>query len=147
MKDSKRWDEILYDDLLYKGQQQIFSRITNAFVKEDHISMCYLSIPVIENALRNLLFLCDRSIYEESKEDAYENVKLTRILKTLEEYLDEDIIFILRFILNEKAGLNLRNRLAHGLINDAEINVGTSTTLFYVLMILRFLVNSSHQNE
>lgn len=132
--------EFLYHKFLYEKQEKTLQAAIQAYFDKDYFAMCYISIPLIENGLRNLLFLCDRSIYEENKHDGFENITLTRVLNTLNDYLTDDVIFHLKFVLNEKAGLNLRNRLTHGLMSDLEFNEITALTLLHTLMVLRYLV-------
>ncbi len=140
--------EFLYDTFLYEKQEKTLQAAIQAYFDKDYFAMCYISIPLIENGLRNLLFLCDRSIYEENKHDGFENITLSRVLNTLNDYLTDDVIFHLKFVLNEKAGLNLRNRLTHGLMLDSEFNERTVLTLLHTLMVLRYLVGfDSRQNR
>lgn len=131
---------LLFDEALYKNQEKTLHTAVRALYNEDYFSMCYISVPLIENGLRQLLFQCDHSFYEKNKQDGFENVTLTRILTELSEYLDVDFIFHLKFILNEKAGLNLRNEIAHGLFNDSQIQESTAFTLLHTLMILKVIV-------
>ncbi|MFB1083109.1 DUF4209 domain-containing protein [Jeotgalibacillus sp. JSM ZJ347] len=65
---------------------------------------------------------------------------LSRVLNILDEYLEEDIMFHLRFVLNEKAGLNLRNELSHGLLSDSNIKESTAVSLLHILLILKMMV-------
>lgn len=137
---ASEWYALLYSDLLYGGNNKTFQTLIQAFIKKEFTVMIHIAIPLIEKGLRQLLFLCDRSIYEQNKHDGFENVTLTRIIETLEDYLDVNIIFHLKFVLNEKAGLNLRNRLSHGLMKDAEFNELTALTIFHVLIVMKYLV-------
>ncbi|KYG91985.1 hypothetical protein A0U40_03335 [[Bacillus] sp. KCTC 13219] len=132
--------DLLYDDILYKGFENTFSLVIQSYFEKNFIAMSYVSIPLIERGLRQILFLCDRSIYEDNKHNGFENITLTRILKSLEEYLSEDLIFFLKFSLNEKAGLNIRNNLTHGLLGDTQIGDRTGFTLLHILIALKSLV-------
>lgn len=132
--------DLIFDEELYGNFQSTLLTAIKAFFDRNYIAMSYIAIPLIENALRQLLFQFDRSIYEENKFNDFENITLTRILKSLEEYLTEDSIFHLKFALNEKAGLNLRNKLAHGLTGDLYIGASTALTLLHVLMLLKSIV-------
>ena len=48
---------------------------------------------------------------------------LDDLLDGLEPYLTADDLFFIKYVLNEKAGLNLRNRIAHGLIDNNEYSI------------------------
>ncbi|MFD4931578.1 DUF4209 domain-containing protein [Peribacillus butanolivorans] len=137
---SENLKDLVFDEMLYKNQENTLLAAIKSLYDKDYFAMCYISVPLIESGLRQLLFQCDHSIYEENKHDGFENITLSRVLKTLEEYLKEDIIFHLKFILNEKAGLNLRNDLSHGLLGDSHINESTALSLLHILMILKLIV-------
>lgn len=51
-----------------------------------------------------------------------ENI-LDDLLDELEPHLTADDLFFIKYVLNEKAGLNLRNRIAHGLIDNNEYSI------------------------
>lgn len=138
--------DLLFDDILYKNQEKTLLSAIQAYYNKDFFAMCYISIPIIENGLRQLLFQCDHSIYEENKHDGFENITLSRILNTLDDYLSDDVIFHLKFILIEKAGLNLRNNLSHGLMSDSAITERTALTLLHILMLLKYLVGYKPYN-
>lgn len=132
--------DLIFDEILYKNHELSLLAAIKALYNRDYYSMCYISVPIIENAFRQLLFQCDHSIYEENKHDGFENITLSRILTKLEVYLTEDIIFHLKFVLNEKAGLNLRNDLSHGLLNDSQIHETTAFTILHMFMTLKLIV-------
>lgn len=136
----ENFKDLLFDEALYKNQEKTLHAVIKALYNKDYFSMCYISVPLIENGLRQLLIQCDHSIYEKNKHEGFENITLTRVLAELSEYLDVDFIFHLKFILNEKAGLNLRNEIAHGLFNDSQIQANTAFTLLHILMILKVIV-------
>lgn len=55
---------------------------------------------------------------------------------------ENDILFAFRGLLNEQAGANIRNRIAHGMIEEAECSSGEF--LYFgaaVIKILSFTVN------
>lgn len=139
----KDFKDLIFDEILYKTHEQTLLAAIKSLYNSDYFSMCYISVPIIENALRQLLFQCDHSIYEENKNDGFENITLTRVILTLEEYLTEDIIFHFKFVLNEKAGLNLRNDLSHGLLNDSQIHETTAFTILHIFMVLKLIVGFS----
>lgn len=139
--------KLLFDNTLYKGQEKTFSIVIQAYFDKDFFSMCYIAVPLIENGLRNFLSKCEHTIYEQNKHEGFENITLTRVLTTLEEYLTEDVIFHLKFILNEKAALNIRNNLTHGLLSDSNINEWMALNLLHVLMLLKSLIGFEKESN
>lgn len=96
-------------------------------------------IPHIEFIWRYITELCG-GLTMEFKSDGSEEVKsLSKIFNTYEliECYDENILFVFRGLLNEKAGSNLRNELSHGKIDKESVNQLSVTYLF--LIILKWL--------
>lgn len=60
---------------------------------------------------------------------------LDDLLTGLEGKLTDDDHFFIRFILTEKAGYNLRNRIAHGLMDNTEYSL--EYTLLSIIIILK----------
>ena len=62
----------------------------------------------------------------------------------LEELLGEDLLFDLQGLLVEKFGVNLRNRMAHGLMGDDEFASPTVLYLWWIVLricLIYVLVN------
>jgi len=60
---------------------------------------------------------------------------LDELLRDLEESITEYDLYFIKFILTEKAGYNLRNRVAHGLMDSNEYSI--ETVLLPVIIILK----------
>ncbi len=60
---------------------------------------------------------------------------LDDLLRDLEGKLNENDLFFIKFILTEKAGFNLRNRIAHGLLDN--IDYGLDYPIYALLIILK----------
>jgi len=65
---------------------------------------------------------------------------LDDLLRSLEGKLDEDDWFLIKFILTEKVGENLRNRVAHGLLDNLDYGV-----IYPVYALICILKLSSYQ--
>ena len=77
-------------------------------------------IPQIENAVRYLAVECGEPVYN-MNEEGIEEVKPMHAVLELEgvkESLDEDLIFALNTIFCSKFGFNMRNNVAHGILDD-----------------------------
>ena len=64
-------------------------------------------------------------------------------LPELLECYDNDILFFFKGMLNEQAGANIRNRIAHGLINPQGANSGAS--IYFICAVIKLLVISSRK--
>lgn len=99
----------------------------------------HLLLPQVEHIFRNLVDMCgDTMTY--LKEDGIEEYKpLSQLLQSeiLKECYNEDIIFAFRSIMDEKAGSNLRNLIAHGLLEPDSGNSGVA--LCFLFRVIRLL--------
>jgi hypothetical protein len=59
----------------------------------------------------------------------------------LNECYDNDILFTFKGLLNEEAGANIRNEIAHGLLN--EVNACTGVCLFFDATVIKLLLLTS----
>lgn len=92
--------------------------------KRDYLTALHILIPQIENAVRCLAEECGDVGYS-IKEDGDESARTLHDLLESEkvvECIDEDILFNMRAIFTSPYGLNMRNELAHGLLDDADFN-------------------------
>lgn len=58
-------------------------------------------------------------------------------LPELKDRNDNDILFLFRGLLNEKAGLNMRNNIAHGLLEEDEAKGGAS--IYFICAVMKLL--------
>ena len=69
--------------------------------------------------------------------NAREVKKVAKIVDKIEAY-DEDVLFCLRGLLDEKAGSNLRNMVAHGLLNPYTANSGIGQ--YFLCLFIKILL-------
>lgn len=99
----------------------------------------HLLLPQVEHIFRNLVDMCGDTVTY-LKEDGIEEYKpLSQLLQSeiLKECYNEDIIFAFRSIMDEKAGSNLRNLIAHGLLEPDSGNSGVA--LCFLFRVIRLL--------
>ena len=76
-----------------------------------------------------------------------DHTSMAKVLKSvfdlpeLKECYDEDLLFLFKSLLNEKAGANIRNMAAHGLIKQNYGNTGLG--IYFILITLQLLIISS----
>jgi hypothetical protein len=87
---------------------------------EDYASALHILVPQLEEALRRLLEKNDHDPMRRRATDPQvtEEITLSSIIQGLVEAraLTTDEAWLLHLVLDEPAGLNLRNRIAHGLV-------------------------------
>lgn len=106
----------------------------------------HILAPQLENVFREIAGECGDviTIYDDS--DLTEQSKtlgnVFELPKLLECY-DEDMLFTLKGLLTEKCGSNLRNQIAHGLLDDAVGN--SSIAVYFLCLCLRIFTLCSYE--
>ena len=116
-----------FDSILYPNPFVPESRIIQfrqGFLRGlagDWISSISILVPQLENSLRTLLGLSGIDVVSVDNEGVQQEKDLNALIyeKDFERLFGEDMTFQLQVILTEKAGFNLRNRVAHGLVPDS----------------------------
>lgn len=122
-------------------REEIFARGMDAGMNGDFLVAVSLLTPQIENAVRVVL---KKTGVVTSKIDM-RNVEQERVLGALldmdeaERVFGRDLIFDLRGLLVEKFGSNLRNELAHGLLNINDFKGPDAEYLWWCALRLMFL--------
>lgn len=102
-------------------REYLFAKGLYAGLTGDFFTSTHILIPQIENSVRYLLWeqqnvrasgLDNRGIQDEH------HLTTTLYCPEITSIFDEDTLFDLKGLLVERSGSNLRNRMAHGLIND-----------------------------
>lgn len=107
----------------------------------------HILLPQTEHIFRNLVYMCGDTITY-LKEDGTEDYKtLSQLFKSdkLKECYNENIIFSFRSIMDEKAGSNFRNLIAHGLLDNDAGDSGVALCFLCLLIRLLSLYSISAQ--
>lgn len=119
-------------------REYLFAKGLYAGLTGDFFTSTHILIPQIENSVRYLLWrrgvlpsgLDDRGIQNEH------NLNTTLYRPEITSIFDEDTLFDLKNLLVEHSGSNLRNRMAHGLINDGEFLSPLTSYLWWLTLRL-----------
>ncbi len=123
------------------GREEIFARGMDAGMNGDFLVAVSLLTPQIENAVRIVL---KKTGVVTSKIDM-RNIEQERVLGALldmddaERVFGRDLIFDLRGLLVERFGSNLRNELAHGLLDVDDFKGPDAEYLWWCALRLMFL--------
>ncbi|WP_448267946.1 DUF4209 domain-containing protein [Nostoc sp. DSM 114159] len=135
------------------GREYQFAKGLYAGLIGDFFTSTHILIPQIENSIRYLL---RRQGALPSKIDIDKGIEDERDLNTtlfprnypqINSIFDEDTLFDLQGLLIERSGSNLRNRMAHGLINDSEFNSPIMSYLWWVTLRLCCLPMLKHEQQ
>jgi hypothetical protein len=119
-----------------QGREPLYARGLLAGLHGDPVIAAYLLIPQLENSLRHLLkqhgFIASKS---EVIQDDY---LLNKVLYSpdLKEVLTEDIILILKGLLVERMGANIRNEICHGLFDYSQFFQPQITYIWWLTLYL-----------
>jgi Domain of unknown function (DUF4209) len=130
------------------GRLSIFIRSVRAGLEWDFSTALHLLIPQVENSLRHILAQFGVITTTVDAVGIEETWPLGRILNEpkLLEILGESLVYELRTLLLGQPGLNLRNLLAHGLVEDAHLN-NNHNGLYLWWLVLRLVVWATPQFE
>lgn len=125
--------------IIPEGRSNIIKIGLHVGLTGDLYTAMHILLPQTEHIFRNLVFMCGDTVTF-LKEDGTEDYKpLSQLFKSdkLQECYDENIIFSFRSILDEKAGSNFRNLVAHGLLDADAGNSGVA--LCFLCLLIRLL--------
>jgi hypothetical protein len=136
------WRQFVTDNpFIPAGREEIFARGMDAGMNGDFLVAVSLLTPQIENAVRTVL---KKAGVVTSKIDV-RNIEQERVLGALldmdeaERVFGRDLIFDLRGLLVEKFGSNMRNELAHGLLDLEDFRGPDAEYLWWCALRLMFL--------
>lgn len=108
---------------------------------DDFTTATHLLVPQLEHALRMLLRSAGQTAVSMDRHGQQEDWNLNHILlregrATTESILGEDAVFDLAALLVDRGGMNLRNGVSHGLVDDGGLEEGLSRYLFWISLRL-----------
>lgn len=117
--DSEIMPFVFYHPFIPEGHELFYLRGLLAGYKGDYAAACSYLIPQIENTLRYLLKQRGEvtSSFTSSGEQPEKSLEFLLDHQVIKDILGDDLTFLLRMLLCEKVGWNLRNLFAHGLLD------------------------------
>ena len=105
-----------------KDREEIFLRGLYFGLCLDFMPAMHLLVPQVENSIRHVLERSGVVVSSLNSQEIQEVLGLDNLLRMPEtkEILGDDLLFDLKGLFIERFGSNMRNRLAHGLLSDAE---------------------------
>jgi len=135
--------EVIPLKAILPGIKNFFDELDKAIKDESYrpdLTLCSDSMGTkIEMILR---FICKKMDiptfnYTEHKGHILTDEKtLGMLISNLDDVLPANDMILIKYLLNEKAGLNLRNRIAHGLMDSDEYNPSVPLTLLMIILRL-----------
>ncbi|SFQ08563.1 protein of unknown function [Lachnospiraceae bacterium XBB1006] len=130
--------------IIPNGRERIFQSGLYMFLKGDYYEALHILAPQVENLFRNIARVAG-GLTVTLEEDGSSMEKVLRSIFSLPELLDcydNDILFTFRGLLNEQAGANIRNEIAHGAISENACSTGVC--LYFGVAVIKLLSMTSH---
>lgn len=128
--------------LIPPGREMTVARGLHAGLHGDFLVSTHLLIPQIEESIRYLLSQAGVIVSSLDDSGIQEEIDLNRTLcssnytEPLSKLLNEDLVFELRGLLVERFGANLRNDMAHGLLDHDSFYSPSSSYLWWLTLHL-----------
>ncbi|HEJ1043699.1 DUF4209 domain-containing protein [Proteus mirabilis] len=103
-------------------RQYIFKKIITLGLKKDFSTAIYLLCPQLENFFRSILKYSNVSTTTINSDHEEMEAGLSTLLDKKEacDIFDENLLFEMKMLFTESGGPNLRNEVAHGLLDDID---------------------------
>ncbi len=121
------------------GRERIFQSAVSMFIRGEYYEAMHILAPQVENLFRNIAREVGGLTVTLEKDGSSMEKVLSSIfdLPELLDCYDNDIIFTFKGLLNEKAGANIRNEVAHGIISEAVC--GSGVCLYFGAAVIKIL--------
>lgn len=135
--------------LFVPERKGLFEHGLKAYFEGDYVSFISIAIPEIENALRQILALNNVPLYRPHRSGGFTLRNLEDILheQAVLDTFKEDIITYLRVTLSDQRGMNLRNRVCHGLLPFDLYEKRTANLLLHILLVLALVRLNKPKSE
>ena len=137
-------DFLVQDNLIVpENRRSIFKYALYLFLNDKRYEAMHILAPQVENLFRELAQNCGGSVTTIDKDGTGQVKLLKSIFETTEllECYNPDILFLFRALLIERACGNIRNDIAHGLLDENDIE-GSVYSYFFGALIKLILYTS-----
>lgn len=121
------------------GRERIFQSGLYMFLNGDYYEALHILAPQVENLFRNIAREVGGLTVTLEKDGSSMEKVLSSILSLPElvDCYDNNILFTFRGLLNEQAGANIRNEIAHGIISEYACSTGVC--LYFGVAVIKLL--------
>ena len=120
-----------------------------AYLDDDSVGALHLLIPQVEDAVRELLALTGGDVYRPNRLGGMDLRPFDDLLRdeALARGLGTDVTEYFRILYTDRRGLNLRNRLSHGMLSADSIHIGLADRVFHTVVMLAHLRAKNSRGE
>ncbi len=136
---------ILDNPIIPQGRESIFKSAVYMALKGQEYEAIHILSSQIENLFRNLARELGALTVTLEDDGTSKQKLLTSVfdLPELVDAYDNDILFLFKGLLNEQAGANIRNNVAHGLLTETSAKSGVC--IYFICAVIRLLSYSSSE--
>lgn len=129
--------------IIPEGRERIFQSAIGMFLRGEYYEAMHIMAPQMENLFRNIAKEVGGLTVTLGNDGSSMEKTLSSILSLPEmvECYDNDILFIFKGLLNEQAGANIRNEVAHGIIDEKICSSGVC--LYFGVAVIKLLSYTS----
>jgi Domain of unknown function (DUF4209) len=131
---------VAYNPFVPPGREMIYARGLHAGLTGDTLVAAHLLAPQMENSIRSLLVRSGKIVSGLDDQGIQDEFSLNTVLRNYQTdliaILGKDLWFDLCGLLVERFGSNMRNNLAHGLMNYEELISPQSTYIWWLALRL-----------
>lgn len=129
--------------IIPEGRERIFQSAIGMFLRGEYYEAMHIMAPQMENLFRNIAKEIGGLTVTLGNDGSSMEKALSSILSLPEmvECYDNDILFIFKGLLNEQAGANIRNEVAHGIIDEKTCSSGAC--LYFGVAVIKLLSYTS----
>lgn len=125
--------------IIPKGRERVFQNAICMFLQGEFFEAIHILAPQTENLFRNIAKeVGGLTVTLENDGSSMEKVlsSIFNLPELLESY-DNDILFTFKGLLNEQSGANIRNEVAHGIIEESVCSSGAC--LYFGVAVMKLL--------
>lgn len=125
--------------IIPKGRERIFQSALCMFLNGEYYESIHILAPQTENLFRNIAREVGGLTVTLGNDGSSMEKVLSSIfsLPELLDCCDNDILFTFKGLLNEQAGANIRNEVAHGIISEYKCSTGVC--LYFGIAVIKLL--------
>lgn len=129
-------DLVARSEFVPSGRESIWAMGLHAGMIGDSLSAVHILVPQVEHSLRALLLRSGKVPVAWTKDGYEEAPDLNAVLRdpALEAILGKDLLFTMTALFVNRFGGNLRNRLAHGLMETGEFFGDTAIYAWWLML-------------
>lgn len=131
-------------------RRPLIKRAAQAYCLRDYATFLHLAMPQIEHAIRLLFRHAAQQATTTSRDSKrWRTLTLNQILDSdaLSRLLGDDIALYMRIVLTHDLGMNMRNLVSHGLVNQSWCSRGRADRLLHVMLLIALSVQNTASPE